>query len=1137
MLSNLHWKLLPCSPDWQILDSLPVNASTLSLHQEYDGPVLDLPFELENSQIRFRESATIPCPDSLWVQYRTLPAVWQESLSRIDSQSITTGVEEPMLIYDPFEAPEDPLLDFQGMNYRGNFTRGLSFGNNQNLVLNSSFNLQMAGYIGDGIEVSASISDQNIPIQPEGTTQQLNEFDRVFIQLRKDSTRLIAGDYDLLRPDGYFMNHYKRLQGFSMSSTSIPTGEGQLDLRGNVAISRGKFNRMTFFGQEGNQGPYRLIGRDGEAFIIILAGTEKVYIDGQLMERGLDRDYIINYNSGEVTFMARRLITKDIRIIIEFEYSDQNYLRWLYAGGADYNIGNTRLYVQAYSEQDSRSTVGDASLSDAEREALRLAGDDPFSAVSSGIDSLTEDSANPITYRLQDTTVNGFIYPDILIYNPDTTADQQLYNARFSDLGEGNGNYIRPASDANGVVYVWVAPDANGNPQGRYEPVIQLVAPRQRQLFTAGVQHAFSESSHFQGEVGLSRNNLNRFSADDSGDDVGLATFLSYDQSFKLGNKWRLQSLLEHEALHQNFSPLNPYRPPEFSRDWNLDDIDPKPEHWGRANLSLLGDSINTRLDYRYNGFWRGKSYQGQRHIGQWKLQENNWLVDMTADLLNAESEAENSQFWRPEARLERSFPKINNWTIGSWYESEQNRRRDNEADTLLASSFAFSVYQAYLESPDKDNFQTNLSLQYRTDDQGGGQALQRFSRAWDTRWDGKWQPGKVFRTGWQLHYRRLYLADPGEGQPARGDTYTGRTDIGLSLLKDALRYSADYQLGSGQEQKILFIYRKVNTGEGVYQHIDFNGDGIEQNDEFVVAPNQDQATHVRVIIYSNEFIRTNNVQLFQNLSLDPRKWWFNEKGVKGFLGRFASQTSWQSNRKVRQLPGVSGWNPFQLELSDTALVSSISNLQQVLYFNQLDPVYGLQYNFTDNQSKTLLTTGFQARRLREHLVQLRWNIGTAHSIRIRYAQGDRFNQQPAEQMQDYDLAFRRIVPEWNFLPNNDFRTILSYRYETGDDQLAGSDVMAVFHEGKLEVRYNQASTTLLSGSFAFTRVNFNGETDSAVGFALLDGLQNGNNFRWSVSIDRQLAKNLRLNLSYEGRKTGLAKVVHTGRAQVAAVF
>lgn len=1155
-LSNWRSQRVVSGEGTVVLDSLTILPASAELWNLIDSSRIDTSFfQINGKQLIWKNSNQAPfLPTSpLEIRYRVLPYDLEQSLSHLDSANIQP---EPDGTYTDFNYTPydygDKLVNFSGLQYDGSYTNGLSFGNNQSLVVNSAFNLRMSGTLGDDVEIVAAISDQNIPLQPEGNTQQLQEFDRIFIQLKRKNSTLIAGDYELARPNSYFMNYFKKLQGATFS-TRTETEKGAFSNQVSAAIARGKFARNTIVQQEGNQGPYRLQGNEGEIFIIILAGTEKVYLDGQLLKRGLEADYVIDYNRGDVTFTNRRLITKDSRIIIEFEYNDQNYLRSLVALNSEYETEKMRVYFNLYTEQDSKTSGGASDLDSLDRRALQAAGDRLDRSTVPGLDTILEFSPFRISFKQIDTTYScgGMLNSEkalVVTTNPDSAQ----YTANFLNVGLGNGNYILDVENtANGRIYIWIAPDPlTCQPRGSYRAEIRLTPPEQRQLYTAGIEYQVSKNSRVRTELALSNHDPNRLSKLDEQDDQGLASFTSYQYEKKLGDQekpWVFGAALNYEFVQKQFTSLNPYRPAEFTRDWNLRQTTLNAVDTLRETQHLLSANINLQkadrgeLGYSYGTFLQGSLYTGNRHQATLNFDHKGLQLLSSASLLQAKQAETNSAFFRPKAELSQRIDKLAGLTLGVYGEREKNDRRDSQSDTLNANSFYWDLWRAFIRTKEDEKFGLEASYGQRYDFAPAGDDFAQNTQADDVHLQGHWKQGKASRLQWNFNYRQLKIIDSTLTALDPQETFLGRLEHQLKLKKGFLLSSTNYEIGGGQEPLIEYRYLEVPAGEGQFFwdpiNSDLNGDRVPQIDEIQESPFADQANIIRLTIFTNQFIRTNNTLLNQSLRLTPKVLWNQAKGFKKFLSRFSSQSSLLINRKTREGNGVSAWNPFQLDIPDESLVSLGYSIRNTIFFKPNNTDYNLQFGQRSQRNRLVLTTGYQNQNAEEQFFKGRWNQNAKFSTDLEAALGKRSNDFQLFNQQDYAISFFRVVPSLTFRPNKSLRGILRYQWEEGENSLSEPREKAVQHNFSLETTYNKAGKSSLRFSFSFVDVTYNGERNSPVELALLQGLKDGKNFLWSLTLNQSISQNLTLRLSYNGRKTGSSQIVHVGSMEVGARF
>lgn len=1138
----------------QLVDSMTIAPGSLEVFSTRGSPINENDYELNGRYL----SWTADPGDSVLLRYRVLPFDLLAKSRLIDPDELTRD-EAGIFIggYDPYQRSD--IFDSDGrVNYRGSFSRGISVGNRQDLVLNSAFNLQLEGELGNGIQVLAAITDESLPVQPEGNTQQLREFDRIFIQLRKDRTSLTAGDYELRQPDGYFMRYFKKLEGATLrTETGAEDTEigGRLTTRASIAVARGQFIRQPIEPIEGNQGPYRLRG-DGESrFLVVLAGTERIYLNGELMVRGQDADYVIDYNLAELTFTTRRIITRDSRIVAEYEFADQRYLRTLYALDNRYEKGRWSVYANLLSQQDSKTATGDLILTDEQRQRLAEAGDSPSDSLVSSIEPLEGRGDQRATYALVDTLLPCGQNTTFLRYT--TQTDANLFVARFSDLGPGGGDYeIDPSVLANERVYRYVAPDpVTCESLGRYAPLVELVAPQLQRLLTVGSELQLDQGN-LRIEAAQSTTDLNRFSELDSDDDRGRALRFDGRKRFQLGGPdslaWSLEPSLSFEWLEANFNPINPYRRPDFLRDWNLSNrigttgVDRRSEQLIRAGLVLNRVGWGN-LSYAYGRFDRRAAYLGQRHVVSSQVSRSGWQFNANADLLRNRTSAGSSsdpstgdqvategRFWRPSASIARQGTRTE-WLVK--YRGELSERKLVGTDSLTPESFGLQEFRVEWGTlPELESYQLRLSATQRLDRQTVAGQLEDVTRAQEFDMIGNWQAGEALTLAGNLTYRRLQVLERELVGQTPGQTLLGRLDVRTKLLRNSLRSQTSYLIGSGQEPRVDFQYVFVGAGLGQYIWLDslYNNDGRIQQNEMEIAPFADQADYVRVSVFTDDFIRTDNVGLNQSIQWDAARFWRSGKGLTDFIRRFQWQTSLTIDRKTRQADEVQSWNPFQLNVSDTALVSVRSGVRHALFFNRNHPKYDIQLSQNNNRRRQVLTTGFEASFERLFEGRFRYRPVQPLSLEAVARRGRREADSEFFNNKDFQIESYGVGPEIDWQPGQDFRFNLQLTVGEEENRLSeGNGERSQRSEGQLQANFRR----WLDLRIRYVNIELEGDASSPVGFALLNGLQPGRNWLWTLNATRQLGQFLQLTLSYEGRQTGIAPTVHVGRAQVTAIF
>ena len=1092
------------------IEKVSISPSFFKL-QTTEGNEIDTSFykiDFKTGKLVFKNNFT--SQDSLTVRYFKYPEQLTKTYSIYDQDRV---VANDGGLYKVNRSVKK-FVPFDGLNTSGSITRGVTIGNNQNASVTSNLDLQITGKISDKVSLRASIQDSNIPLQDNGYSQKLDEFDQIFIELFTDRWNIRAGDLFLENRQSRFLNFNKKVQGLS-THFNFGGEENKTDIFASAALVRGQYAKSSFTGQEGNQGPYKLRGNNGQLYVLVISGSERVYVNGILKKRGENNDYIIDYNAGEITFTSLFPITSEMRIVIEYQYSDRNYTRFVTYGGVNHEAKNWSLGGYLYSENDVKNQPLQQNLTTEQVAILSNAGDNInlMNAPSAYLDSYSE---NKILYKK--IIVTG---GEAFEYSNNST--DELYNVRFTLVGNNLGNYVLTNSSAIGKIYQYVEPIA-GIPQGNYEPITRLVAPTKIQIATVLGKYNPGEKTAVDFEVGLSNNDLNLFSSLNDKNNKGVAGKLNFRQRL-FTKKWKIDAFGNYQYVQENFKTIERLFNIEFNRDWNLTTFE--------GNQSLLINGLDFilpekgKLTYQFEKLDFSKSFSGNRHVINGFFKLNNWNILQNSSYLKSDGTYSNSTFIRNNSQVRYNFKK--NW-IGSSLRLENNKEKIVATQQLSSLSQRFTEYGAFVGRGDSTKVFVEVGYLQRRNDSLQNGFLQKVNTSQSYYLKSKLLQTKKSDLSVFVNYRNLkYVDEARKNEPSLNSRllYNDKYFNQLMLVTTA------YETTSGTIAQQEFTYLEVEPGQGVYTWIDYNNNGIQELEEFEVAAFPDQAKYVRVFLPNQVFVKTHQNKFSQALTLNMSQWQ-NSTGFRKFLSHFYNQSSFLTERKIQRNGDNFDLNPFSN--SDNNLLGLNTSLRNSLFFNRGKQKHSITGTYLQNRIKTLLSVGSQKNKNSAfqlqyiHLLKKTWLF----SLSTEASQTDLISENYSSK--NYEVDSYKINPKISYLFNKNASWDLFYEFEKKENQIGNSEKLVQNRFGT-SFSYASEKKFTANGEFSLYQNKFEGDGQSAVAFQMLEGLQPGKNMTWRLLVQKNLTQFLDININYQGRKTETSQTIHTGNIQLRAYF
>jgi len=990
----------------------------------------------------------------------------------------------------------------ENLRRSGSIFRGLSIGTNQGMRLESGLRMQLSGKILPSVNVVASLTDQNLPIQPEGNTQKLQEIDKVFIKINTSGFSTTMGDFMFESGGSSFSSYTRKLKGvMGKAETSVGS------LRFMAAATKGEFTTNHFTGEEGSQGPYQLTGKNGELDIIVLAGTEKVWIDGERKIRGEENDYTIEYGNGQITFTRHCLITEDSRITVDFEYSSQKFQKEIYGTVGHLDLFDNRIGmdISFISEVDDKDNPLDIVLSDTYKQVLKEAGDSPDSAMASGAEYVGEGKGS---YVKIDSS--GFSYYS---YKGPESGD---YQVRFSYVGQGKGDYSLQGYG----IYRY-----EGTGKGAYLPVVMLPRAQSHQMTDISMDIGVGRGITVGGELGISSLDLNLYSSSDDRDNLGVAksAYVEFNQkdltiSRKSLGELKIEGMVR--SIGNNFRPVGRITEVEHGRKWGVSEG----EYWGE-DISQITGTYKPWSDFIIKGeaglFNRSTFNSDRKSIFAELKKEKYPQFNYFAELINTVQEDSLSGYWlRQNGEVSGEF-----WGIRPYVEFLGEHRRNNLKDSLY-TGFRFNEWRGGVNINNK-NLDLNISRTLRNDDKYQNDKLGKYSVSTTDRINLGLRISKDFYSDiMYTRHSRVY------DDPSVENKITDLADIKVkfSPWQKALDGTFFYKFSSTHISEMVRDTIKVGRGLGMYRYDEELKELVPDSDGDLILRN----------IQTGTFLPVNEVRIGGNMRLKGDRFFNKPKGIGKFLSFLDTKTTLRVERKERNKDFLevnkSVFNPRWGQDSSTVL-GRFSFFQDLEYSNTENGLFiRLRYKNNSSENHQLLQQGM-VRRGNEKSLLIKGNPLDKIAAMFEYINRNDIKDYDDKTRMDRNIRAHDYWFDLSYRPKQKIELKLRAKYTKAKNTSLDAQVTATSLFIIPSVSYALLGRGHIKTELEVGTIEAEPEV-SALPYEMMSGDQPGNTIRWSAFFTYRISGHMMATLNYRGRNEPWRDSIYqTGKVEVRIFF